>query len=441
LALAVTGKLDNHFTALWDHGHIKSWSRRTLGRRTVESGFETCEIHFAGRSYPLPKQMLIVATKATQTSAMPPDPFAGDTIGGARQTRGSQPNPRILVSEQNILVVGGAGYIGSHCCKALARAGWLPVTYDNLVYGHEWAVKWGPLERGDILDRDRLDQVMTAHRPSAILHFAAFAYVGESVVDPGKYYRNNVAGSLNLLEAARDHEIERFVFSSSCATYGIPVSVPIGENSPQRPVSPYGASKLMVERILRDFDAAHGLRSIALRYFNAAGADPDGEIGENHDPETHLIPLALDAAAGRRPNLTVFGADYDTPDGTCIRDYIHVSDLADAHVQALRALEAGAETAAYNLGVGSGYSVLEVIDAVTCAVGRRPPIAMGARRPGDPAVLVCDASRARATLGWSPKFLRLEEIVGSAWSWSERSAAYASRSAPPDDPSKTATRA
>jgi UDP-arabinose 4-epimerase len=337
---------------------------------------------------------------------------------------------------RNVLVVGGAGYIGSHCCKALSRAGYLPVTYDNLVYGHDWAVKWGPLELGDILDRERLDHVLSAYRPSAILHFAAFAYVGESVTDPGKYYRNNVAGSLTLLEAARDRKIKRFVFSSSCATYGVPDLVPIQEGSPQLPVNPYGASKLMVERILADFGGAHDLRSMALRYFNAAGADLDGEIGEDHDPETHLIPLALDAASGRRPNLTIFGEDYDTPDGTCVRDYIHVADLADAHVGALRALEAGAATDAYNLGVGRGYSVREVIDTVTRVTGRRVSVIMDARRQGDPAALVSDAGKARDRLGWTPKIPALEEIVRSAWLWHQRggrtSETPARRDAPED---------
>ena len=233
--------------------------------------------------------------------------------------------------EKAVLVTGGAGYIGSHACKALSQAGYLPVTYDNLVYGHEWAAKWGPLEQGDILDRARLEEVMNRYSPKAVMHFAAFAYVGESVTDPGKYYRNNVLGSLTLLEAMRGHDVRHLVFSSTCATYGIPDSLPIQENAPQNPINPYGASKLFVERMLKDFEAAHGISSIALRYFNAAGADPDNEIGESHDPETHLIPLVLDAASGRRSDVTIFGTDYPTPDGTCIRDYIHVSDLADAH--------------------------------------------------------------------------------------------------------------
>ena len=255
-----------------------------------------------------------------------------------------------------VLVAGGAGYIGSHVCKALSRAGYLPVTYDNLVYGHEWAVKWGPLELGDILDRGLLDEAVAKYRPMAIAHFAAFTYVGVSVGDPGKYYRNNVVGSLNLIEAARDHGIESFVFSSTAAVYGTPDRMPIAEDMPHRPVNPYGVSKSMVERMLADFGHAHGLKSIALRYFNAAGADPENEIGEDHNPESHLIPIVLDAVSGRRDSVTVFGTDYETPDGTCLRDYIHVSDLADAHVKALEALRAGAPSGAYNLGNGRGFS-------------------------------------------------------------------------------------
>ena len=325
-------------------------------------------------------------------------------------------------NNQAVLVTGGAGYIGSHACKALARAGYLPISYDNLVYGHESAVKWGPLARGDILDRACLDQVLAKYRPSAIMHFAAFAYVGESTQNPIKYYRNNVVGSLTLLEAARDHSIDRFVFSSTCATYGVPHQLPITEETPQRPINPYGATKLMVERMLRDFDAAYGLRSIALRYFNAAGADPEGEIGEDHDPETHLIPLALAAAAGKIPELVVYGDDYDTPDGTCIRDYIHVTDLADAHVRALRALYEGAPSNAFNLGIGRGHSVKKVIDTVDGVVGRRPPVLIGSRRPGDPAALVSDARKAGEQLGWTPAHSAIETIVRSAWEWTAHQA-------------------
>ena len=320
----------------------------------------------------------------------------------------------------NILVTGGAGYIGSHACKALARAGYLPVAYDNLVYGHEWAVKWGPLERGDILERNRLDEVIRHYRPSAIMHFAAFAYVGESVTDPGKYYRNNAVGSLQLLEAARDHAIGTFVFSSTCATYGMPDCLPITEDTPQNPINPYGASKLMVERMLADFGVAHGMRAASLRYFNAAGADPDNEIGEAHSPETHLIPLVLDAASGRRPDVTIFGDDYATPDGTCIRDYVHVSDLADAHVKALAWLEGGAPGGAFNLGNGAGFSVRDVIRAAEQVTGTSLAVRYGPRRAGDPASLVSDASRARTQLGWQPRRAQLDEILATAWAWHQR---------------------
>jgi UDP-arabinose 4-epimerase len=321
-----------------------------------------------------------------------------------------------------VLVTGGAGYIGSHACKALARAGYLPVTYDSLVYGHEWAVRWGPLERGDILDRTRLDQVVAHYKPCAVMHFAAFAYVGESVSDPGKYYRNNVAGSLTLLEAMRDSQVDRIVFSSTCATYGVPKTVPIREDTPQHPINPYGASKLMVEWMIRDFGIAYGLKSIALRYFNAAGADLDNEIGEAHDPETHLIPLVLDAASGRRANVTVFGSDYDTPDGTCIRDYIHVTDLADAHVKALQALESGLASGAYNLGNGRGFSVHEVIEATRRMTGREILEVTGPRRGGDPAALVSDAAKAKNDLGWQPSVTDLADILGTAWAWHQRHA-------------------
>ena len=315
-----------------------------------------------------------------------------------------------------VLVTGGAGYIGSHACKALARAGLQPVVADNLVYGHDSAVKWGPLEEGDISDRPFLDALFDRYRPTAVMHFAAYAYVGESVTDPGKYYRNNVGGTLTLLEAMRDHQVRSLVFSSTCATYGLPSRVPIPEDEPQQPINPYGASKLMVERILADFDVAHGLKSIALRYFNAAGADPDGEIGERHDPETHLIPLALDAACGRG-RLTVHGNDYPTPDGTCIRDYIHVSDLADAHVLALKRLAGGAGSDRFNLGTGNGASVLEVVKAVEQVTGHQVPFEVGPRRPGDPPVLVSEASRAAEELGWDHRRSDLDIIVRTACNW------------------------
>lgn len=319
-----------------------------------------------------------------------------------------------------VLVTGGAGYIGAHACKALARTSYTPIAYDNLAYGHAAAVKWGPLERGDILDRARLDAVIAEHKPSAIMHFAAFAYVRESVSDPGKYFRNNVVGSLTLLEAARDHGIGHFIFSSTCATYGTPEQLPIVENTAQMPINPYGASKLMVERMLSDFGSAHGLRTIALRYFNAAGADPDNEIGEQHSPETHLIPLVLDAASGRRAHITIFGTDYDTADGTCVRDYIHVADLADAHVKALQALEAGHPSDVFNLGNGRGFSVRQVIKAVEHRTGLKVPVQFGERRAGDPAALVSDATKARERLGWSPQFADINEIVSTAWAWHQK---------------------
>ena len=319
-----------------------------------------------------------------------------------------------------VLVTGGAGYIGSHTCKSLRRAGYLPVVYDNFVHGNEWAVRWGPLERGDILDRGRLDEVFEKYMPDAVVHFAAFAYVGESVTCPRKYYRNNVVGSLTLLEAMRDHGTSDIVFSSTCATYGVPEAFPIPEQTEQRPINPYGASKLMVERILVDFGAAYATKSIILRYFNAAGADPDNEIGEDHDPETHLIPLVLDAASGRRKNVSVFGADYPTPDGTCVRDYIHVSDLAEAHVNALQALFARKRSEVYNLGNGRGFSVNEVINSVERVTGLEVPVVFGERRVGDPASLVSDASKAREELGWRPRITEIDEIVRTAWAWHQR---------------------
>lgn len=319
-----------------------------------------------------------------------------------------------------VLVTGGAGYIGSHVCKALAQAGYVPVVYDNLSRGHAHAVKWGPLEVGDLLDRDKLDEVLARYRPSAILHFAALAYVGESVERPTDYYRNNVTGSLTLIEAATAASIGSLVFSSTCAVYGTVSAVPIDESLPIMPISPYGASKAMVERIIEDVAATGKLRAIRLRYFNACGADPDGEIGEEHEPETHLIPRAAMAASGRISALDVFGDDWPTPDGTCVRDYIHVSDLADAHVAALRALNGGLSGGAYNLGVGRGFSVREIIDAMTRSAGRPVPIRMAARRPGDPPSLTADPRAARAVLGWVPRFTEIDAIVDSAWRWHAR---------------------
>lgn len=320
-----------------------------------------------------------------------------------------------------VLVTGGAGYIGSHACKALAAAGHTPIAYDNLVHGHRWAVRWGPLVEGDIADRTRLEAAIAKFRPDAVMHFAAYAYVGESVLDPGKYYRNNVAGTLTLLEAMRDCGLGKLVFSSTCATYGLPEGELIDERHPQRPINPYGASKLMVERMLADFAVAHGLRATTLRYFNAAGADLEGEIGEAHEPETHLLPMVLEAAAGLRPEAVIHGDDYPTYDGTCIRDFVHVNDLADAHVLALAALnDADPGLNAYNLGNGRGFSVREVIAAIARVTDRRFPVRVGPRRAGDPPELVCDAGKIRAELGWRPKTDDIEAIVGTAWRWLQR---------------------
>jgi UDP-arabinose 4-epimerase len=317
----------------------------------------------------------------------------------------------------SILIVGGAGYIGSQTAKAVARAGLEPVVLDNLVHGHAWAAKWGPLVQGDLSDRALLDRVLADHRVTAVIHFAAYAYVGESVTNPRKYFQNNVTGTLSLLDAMIDGGVRDIVFSSTCATYGVPVAVPMTEDHPQKPINPYGESKLAVERVLHWYQGAYGLRYAALRYFNAAGADPDGELGEDHDPETHLIPLAIGAALGRAPALKIFGTDYPTPDGTAIRDYIHVADLAEAHLQALGRLEQGEKELALNLGTGHGHSVREVIAAVEKVSGRQVPRVEADRRAGDPPSLVADASRAKQRLGWTPKYTALETIAEHAFRW------------------------
>ncbi|MBI4806090.1 MAG: UDP-glucose 4-epimerase GalE [Desulfovibrio sp.] len=320
----------------------------------------------------------------------------------------------------NILVTGGAGYIGSHTCKALKQAGYQPITFDNMVYGHEWAVKWGPLIKGDILDGEMLDTVFKKYEPQAVLHFAAFAYVGESVADPEKYYRNNVMGTLSLLSAMRRAKCKNIVFSSTCATYGVPNELPLREDHPQKPINPYGWTKLMMEQTLSDFDTAYGVRYAALRYFNAAGADPDCEIGEEHDPETHLIPLVIKATQGRRGHVEIFGTDYDTPDGTCIRDYIHVADLAVAHIQALEYLQSKDQSLVVNLGTGNGQTVREVIRAVEKVSGKVTPVKEGPRRPGDPPGLYAYADKAYKLLGWKPQYGDIETIVGTAWKWHEK---------------------
>lgn len=316
-----------------------------------------------------------------------------------------------------VLVVGGAGYIGSHMLKRLGAAGCQAVTLDDLSTGRREAVTFGEFVEGDMSDRGLLKDLFRSAEFDGVMHFAAHSLVRESVEDPAKYYRNNVAGTLALLDAMREHAVGRFVFSSSAAVFGEPRQRLIDENHPRNPINPYGRSKLVVEDILRDYDAAYGLKSISLRYFNAAGADPDGEIGESHEPETHLIPLVLRAASGRAAKVAVFGADHDTPDGTCVRDYVHVNDLCDAHLLALRALANGAPGAAYNLGNGNGFSVREVIAAAETVTGAGIPVAYDARRPGDPARLVSDSARARAELGWRPRYPELETIVSHAWKW------------------------
>jgi UDP-glucose-4-epimerase GalE len=323
-------------------------------------------------------------------------------------------------SQKSILVTGGAGYIGAHACKALAGAGYMPVAYDNLVYGHSQSVKWGPLEEGDIGDRRRLETVLQKYKPLAVMHFAAYAYVGESVENPAKYYRNNVAGTLTLLESMRNCGINRMIFSSTCATYGMPEQIPIGEDHPQCPINPYGRGKLMIEWILQDFTTAYDLKFVSLRYFNAAGADPDAEIGEDHDPETHLIPLVLDAALDRRDHLEIFGTDYDTSDGTCIRDYIHVSDLADAHLLALKYLRDGGESNVFNLGNGNGFSVREVIAVAGEIAGCDIPCVESERRPGDPPVLIGSSDKIKKALSWNPVFNELEAIIDTAWRWHKK---------------------
>ena len=317
----------------------------------------------------------------------------------------------------NVLVTGGAGYIGSHACKALKAAGFTPVTFDNLVTGWQDAVKFGPFEQGDLLDRTRVDQVFAQYQPIAVMHFAALSQVGESMAAPGKYWRNNVFGSLTLIEAAVAARCLNFVFSSTCATYGDQDNVILDENSTQFPINAYGASKRAIEEILRDFEVSNGLRSVIFRYFNVAGADPDGEVGEFHQPETHLVPLMLDAIDGKRDALTIFGTDYDTPDGTCIRDYVHVCDLVDAHVLGLKWLQEGKPSRVFNLGTGSGFSVREVIDHSREVTNRAVPFKQGERRAGDCTKLVSGSQRAMDELGWKPDRSTLRQMITDAWRW------------------------
>lgn len=317
----------------------------------------------------------------------------------------------------HVLVTGGAGYIGSHACKALKAAGYVPVTYDSLVTGWQDAVKFGPFEQGDLLDQSRLETVFNAYKPIAVMHFAALSLVGESMKDPGKYWRNNVGGSLNLIEAAVASACQHFVFSSTCATYGDQDNVVLDETAEQHPINSYGASKRAIEDMLRDFETSNGLQHVIFRYFNVAGADPDGEVGEFHRPETHLVPLMLDAIDGKRDALTIFGTDYDTPDGTCIRDYVHVCDLVDAHVLGLKWLEAGKGSRVFNLGTGTGFSVREVIEQSHAVTNRAVPYSDGPRRAGDCTKLVSGSKRAMEELRWAPTRSTMKQMITDAWRW------------------------
>ncbi len=317
----------------------------------------------------------------------------------------------------SILIVGGAGYIGSHINKLLHQKGYSTVVLDNLVYGHQEAVKWGVLEIGDLSDVDRLNKLFQKYKFQAVFHFAAYAYVGESVKHPAKYYHNNVANTLHLLDTMVRYKVRNIIFSSSCATYGVPKDMPITEAMEQKPINPYGASKLMVERILKDYHKAYGISYLCLRYFNAAGADPEGEIGESHTPETHLIPLVLAAAAGEQESVSVFGTEYPTRDGSCVRDYIHVSDLADAHLRAMEYILQGGESTCLNLGYGNGNSVLEVIAAAERVTGKKIPVILKEKRAGDPPILIGSMELAKKLLGWEPHYSKIEKIIEDAWNW------------------------
>lgn len=327
----------------------------------------------------------------------------------------------------NVLVTGGAGYIGSHACKVLKANGFTPVTYDNCSTGWEEAVKFGPLAKGDLLDRARLDAVFAEYKPVAVMHFAALSQVGESMQQPGRYWHENVNGALNLIEAAVAAECKNFVFSSTCATYGDQDNVVLDETTPQMPINAYGGSKLAIEKMLQDFGASDGLNHVVFRYFNVAGADPEAEVGEFHQPETHLIPLMLDAIDGKRAALTVFGTDYETPDGTCIRDYVHVMDLVEAHVLGLKWLQDGKGSRVFNLGTGDGFSVREVIHHSKSVTNRDVPYTEGDRRPGDCTKLVSGSRRAVEELGWTPSRSNLETMIRDAWRWHQNSAGHYSK--------------
>lgn len=319
-----------------------------------------------------------------------------------------------------ILIVGGAGYIGSHLNKEISKKGIETIIFDNLSYGHRDFVKWGTFQKGDLGNIDDIRAVFKKYPIEAVMHFAAFTYVGESVEDPQKYYQNNVKNTLNLLQVMLEENVKYFVFSSTCATYGNPIEIPITESHPQNPINPYGKGKLMVETVLKDYSDAYGLKYASLRYFNAAGADPDGEVGELHNPETHLIPLILDVAAGRREDIKIFGTDYDTPDGTCIRDYIHVTDLAEAHILAMEYLKNGGESDFFNLGNGNGFSVKEVIETAEEITGKDIKAVEAERRAGDPPILVGSSTKAKETLNWNPKYDELSKIIETAWNWHKK---------------------
>lgn len=322
--------------------------------------------------------------------------------------------------QKTILVTGGAGYIGSHICQLLSKKGFLPITYDNLSRGYKTAVKWGPLIVGDLKDKTKLQKTFEIYQPVSVMHFAAYAYVGESVENPALYYENNLISTLTLFNVMLEHNVKELIFSSTCATYGVPQKLPLTEDHPQTPINPYGRSKLMIEQMLKDYDKAYGLKSISLRYFNAAGSDLDGEIGENHQPETHLIPLIIKAALGQTSKIAVFGTDFSTKDGSAIRDYIHVMDLARAHLQALLYLQEKKESLFVNLGTGSGFSVLEVIAKVKELTGQEFKVDLQGRRAGDPPILVADSEKALKTLNFKLKYSDLETIIMSAFSWQKK---------------------
>jgi UDP-glucose 4-epimerase len=319
-----------------------------------------------------------------------------------------------------ILVTGGAGYIGSHTNKELNRAGFETIVVDNLIYGHEDFLKWGHFEKVDLRDLNGIKDIFESYSIETVMHFAAFTDVGESVEDPQKYYLNNLRNTLNLLQVMLEFKVKKIVFSSTCATYGNPLEIPLTEEHPQNPINPYGRGKFMIEQVLKDYSSAYDLRYVSLRYFNAAGADPEGEIGERHNPETHLIPLILDAAIGRRKDIKIFGTDYDTPDGTCIRDYIHVTDLADAHLKALKYLDAGGKSQVFNLGNGNGFSVIEVINTTKKLTGKEIKVTETNRRQGDPPILVGSSQKAKKLLGWKPKYDDLSQIISTAWQWHKK---------------------